>query len=73
MNERLEQALSGHPGNHLMPFFWQQGASEETLRDYMEQMDRCGIGAVCLCGVPPTPRFCWAPLVARYGHHHGGS
>lgn len=48
MNERLEQALSGHPGNHLMPFFWQQGASEETLRDYMEQMDRSGIGAVCV-------------------------
>lgn len=48
MNQRLEQVLSGHPGNHLMPFFWQQGASEETLRDYMEQMDRSGIGAVCV-------------------------
>ena len=48
MNQRLEQVLSGHPSNHLMPFFWQQGASEETLRDYMEQMDRSGIGAVCV-------------------------
>lgn len=48
MNSRMKDIVQGKPGNYIMPFFWQHGADEATLREYMEKIDGCGIHAVCL-------------------------
>lgn len=34
--------------NHLYPFFWQHGESEEVLVDYVEKIYQSGIEAVCV-------------------------
>ena len=33
MNETIRALLDGRSENHLMPFFWQHGEEEATLRD----------------------------------------
>lgn len=48
MNKRMMDLVGGTPENYIMPFFWQHGAEESTLREYMEKIDSCGIHAVCL-------------------------
>ncbi len=48
MEQRLEEVLKGREGNYIVPFFWQHGESEETLRDYMEKIEMSGIRAVCV-------------------------
>lgn len=48
MNERIIQVLQDHPENRILPFFWQHGESEEKLREYMQVIDQCHIGAVCV-------------------------
>ena len=48
MNERIQEIVLGNQGNYIMPFFWQHGADEATLREYMEKIQGCGIHAVCL-------------------------
>lgn len=48
MNRRMMDLVGGTPENYIMPFFWQHGAEESTLREYMEKIDSCGIHAVCL-------------------------
>ena len=48
MNKRMMDLVGGTPENYIMPFFWQHGAKESTLREYMEKIDSCGIHAVCL-------------------------
>lgn len=48
MNEKIEKVLSGREENHILPFFWLHGESEETLREYMDVIHRSNIGAVCL-------------------------
>jgi hypothetical protein len=65
MNQRLRDVLSGKGGNYLMPFFWQHGESEKTIRQYMGIIQGCGIGAVCIES-RPHPDFCgprwWATM-----------
>ena len=48
MNKRMMDLVGGTPENYIMPFFWQHGAEESTLREYMEKIDSSGIHAVCL-------------------------
>ncbi len=56
MENRIREVVRGQEGNYIMPFFWQHGAEEEVLRDYMEKIQNCGIGAVCL-EARPHPDF----------------
>lgn len=48
MKTRIHEALAGKQGNYILPFFWQHGEDEETLREYMGVIQDMGIQAVCL-------------------------
>ncbi|MFR6327618.1 MAG: hypothetical protein ACLUOI_01440 [Eisenbergiella sp.] len=48
MSTRIYEALNGKQGNYILPFFWQHGEDEETLREYMGVIQDMGIRAVCL-------------------------
>ncbi len=56
MNQRVKEVLDHRYGNYILPFFWQHGADEATLREYMDKIDGCGIRAVCL-EARPHPDF----------------
>ena len=43
--------------NHMLPFFWQHGEDEETLRHYMKVIDEANCHAVCVES-RPHPDFC---------------
>ncbi len=43
--------------NHIFPFLWMRGESEEILRTEMEKIAECGIGAVCV-EARPHEEFC---------------
>ena len=34
-NELIQMLLENKEENHMMPFFWQHGEDEATLREYM--------------------------------------
>ena len=58
MNHKIKSLLTGVPcPNHLLPFFWQHGEDEATLRKYMSVIQRAGCGAVCVES-RPHPDFC---------------
>ena len=57
INEKIIRLLKGQGGNYILPFFWQHGEDEVTLRHYMEIIANCGIGAVCVES-RPHPDFC---------------
>ena len=63
----LQEILSGKEENHILPFFWQRGEDEETLRHYMHVIHDANIGAVCVES-RPHPDFCgpkwWADMDA---------
>lgn len=48
MNQRIEQLLQGRGENYILPFFWQHGEDEATLRDYVRAIHAAHIGAVCV-------------------------
>ncbi len=48
MNDRIKNVLEGKNGNYMLPFFWQHGEDEATLREYMEVINNDNIGAVCI-------------------------
>lgn len=48
MTEKIRKVLQGEEDNYLLPFFWQHGEDEATLRDYMHVIHDAGIRAVCL-------------------------
>ena len=48
MNQRLKETLNHKYSNYIRPFFWQHGASEEKLREYMGIIQNFGIQEVCL-------------------------
>ena len=48
MDEKLEKLLKGQTENHIFPFFWQHGESEDLLRKYMKVIDDSHIKAVCI-------------------------
>ena len=57
MNQKIRQILDGKEENHVMPFFWQHGEDEATLREYMQVIHNDHIGAVCVES-RPHPDFC---------------
>ena len=46
--ERLRQVLENREENYILPFFWQHGEDEETLREYMRAIFDANIREVCL-------------------------
>ena len=56
MNTRLQDVLEHKGGNYILPFFWQHGEKEETLRQYMKVIHSANIGAVCI-EARPHPDF----------------
>lgn len=65
MNKALAQVLSDKPNNYILPFFWQHGEDEQTLREMMAAIHGAGCGAVCVES-RPHPDFCgekwWADM-----------
>jgi len=65
MNKTLIQVLNGQADNHILPFFWQHGEDEATLRQMMAAIHGSGCGAVCVES-RPHPDFCgekwWADM-----------
>lgn len=57
MNHTIHSLLHDQVENHLLPFFWQHGEDEETLREYMKAIQDSGCGAVCVES-RPHPDFC---------------
>ena len=53
----LNELLSGREENHILPFFWQHGEDEETLRKYVNVIHDANIGAFCVES-RPHPDFC---------------
>lgn len=57
MNKTIRRLLKGEHDNHMLPFFWQHGEDEATLRHYMDVIHRANCGAVCVES-RPHPDFC---------------
>ena len=57
MNETIQKLLNGEWENHILPFFWQHGEDEATLREYMKVIFDADCGAVCVES-RPHPDFC---------------
>ncbi len=67
MNEKVKKLLEGKGENYILPFFWQHGEDETTLREYMGVIHAANIGAVCIES-RPHPDFLgdkwWADMDA---------
>ncbi|KAF1299247.1 hypothetical protein BAU15_00960 [Enterococcus sp. JM4C] len=48
MNKKIEKLLNNQGDNYIFPFFWQHGEDEETLRKYMDVIEKSNIKAVCV-------------------------
>ena len=48
MSEKIRRLLEGKGENYILPFFWQHGEDEGTLRHYMRVIHEANIGAVCV-------------------------
>ena len=57
MNETVKFLLRGESENHILPFFWQHGEDEATLRDYMRAICETNCRAVCVES-RPHPDYC---------------
>lgn len=57
MSEKIRELLRGGGDNYILPFFWQHGEDEATLRAYMRAIHEANIGAVCVES-RPHPDFC---------------
>ena len=57
MNDAISNLLSGKAENHILPFFWQHGEDEDTLREYVRVMDEANCHAFCVES-RPHPDFC---------------
>ena len=57
MNKTIRQLVSGNAENHMLPFFWQHGEDEETLRKMMKVIRESGCKSVCIES-RPHPDFC---------------
>ena len=55
--KKINELLENRGGNYILPFFWQHGEDEETLRDYMRAIDEANIHSVCV-ECRPHPDFC---------------
>jgi len=57
MNYKVKNLLQEKCNNYIFPFLWLHGEEESVLREYMEAIHACGIGAVCVES-RPHPDFC---------------
>ncbi|MCR5546815.1 MAG: hypothetical protein K6F30_10120 [Lachnospiraceae bacterium] len=57
MTDIIKELLEQKEDNYILPFFWQHGESEETLREYMNAIYNANIRAVCVES-RPHPDFC---------------
>jgi hypothetical protein len=57
MNPKIRSLLDGKGQNYTLPFFWQHGEDEATLRRYMGAIYDSNIRAVCVES-RPHPDFC---------------
>ena len=48
MNKTVRQLLEGRADCHMLPFFWQHGEDEATLREYMAAIHGANCRAVCV-------------------------
>ncbi len=55
--KRVEDVLEKKGGNYILPFFWQHGEDEATLRHYVRVIRDAQIGAFCVES-RPHPDFC---------------
>ena len=53
----IENLVADRHENYILPFFWQRGEDEATLRKYMQVINEANIGAVCVES-RPHPDFC---------------
>ena len=64
-NKTIARLLAGPADNHILPFFWQHGEDEATLREMMAAIDGANCRAVCVES-RPHPDFCgpkwWADM-----------
>ena len=56
MRQAIHDVLDHQEGNYMLPFFWQHGEDEETLRRYMGAIYDANIRAVCV-EARPHPDF----------------
>src|SRR5699024_5717625 len=56
-NKTIARLLAGESDNHILPFFWQHGEDEATLRELMAAIDGANCKAVCVES-RPHPDFC---------------
>lgn len=47
MKNKLIRVLKGESDNHILPFFWQHGESDEVLTDELHRIYDSGIRAIC--------------------------
>ncbi len=57
MSEVIKRLVNDTYDNYILPFFWQHGEDEATLREYMAVIDELNIKAVCIES-RPHPDFC---------------
>lgn len=57
MGKVVEQLLTGQVTNHMLPFFWQHGEDEATLREYVNAIHDANCMAFCVES-RPHPDFC---------------
>ena len=57
MNKTIRALLDHREENHVLPFFWQHGESEATLREMMAAIHGANCRAVCVES-RPHPDFC---------------
>ncbi len=55
--KRIDELLAGKGGSYILPFFWQHGEDEATLRDYVRAIYEANIRAMCV-ECRPHPDFC---------------
>lgn len=48
MGKVVEQLLTGQVTNHMLPFFWQHGEDEATLREYVNAIHDANCMAFCV-------------------------
>ena len=48
MNSTVRKLMQGNADNHMLPFFWQHGEDETTLREYMKAIYEANCRAVCV-------------------------
>ena len=57
MNKTIQALLMNQEENHVLPFFWQHGEDEATLREMMAAIHGANCRAVCVES-RPHPDFC---------------